>query len=343
MKYGNGYWNIKELLPYQRNFNFVNSVRSQGKSYTTAGFFIERFLKKQEQFLFVTRNANEKQAGALKRWLEKVLMNEYPELEVEITSETMYLKEGKKKIDWIPMGHCRSLSEALKIKKQSFPLVKWMCMDEYMLEPKNFSMYVNGWNEPNLLLNLYHTVDREEDRVVVFLLGNNTSFYNPYHLHPAFNIPKIEPGEIWKSENVLFQNYQASEEMVNKQAGNKFLRMIRGTEYSDYAQEGRYSDNETFISEKPRGATYSWTLCVDENYYGVWNYGRSRTTYISNAYNPTGMKFRVGNEAIEGQIPLPESLRKWLALQYGYNKVYYENMEIKLRVEPILIGRVCRR
>lgn len=343
MRYGNGYWNIKELLPYQRNFNFVNSVRSQGKSYTTCGFFIERFLKKGEQFLFVVRNANEKQAGAMKKWSEKILMNEFPDLEVEITSETMYMKEGKKKTDWIPMGHCRALSEALKIKKQSFPLVKWMCMDEYMLEPKNFSMYVNGWYEPDLLLNLYHTVDREEDRVVVFMLGNNTTFYNPYHLHPAFQIPKVEPGKIWKSENVLFQNYEASDTLKEKAKKNKFLRMIQGTEYSDYAQEGNYHDNEEFISERPRGATYSWTLCCGSDCFGVWCYGRNRTVYISDIYNPTGFKFRVDGLAVEGQLPIPDSLRKWLAMQYGFNKVYFENMKVKLLCEPVILNKVCRR
>lgn len=168
MKYGGKYWNIKEILPYQRNFNFINSVRSQGKTYTTSGFMIDRFLERDEEFMLVVRTVDEKKNGALKQWLSKVLMKEFTNLPLTINSDTLYYSPEKDKNTWRVIGHCRALSETVKVKKQSFPKVRWMVFEEYMLEPKHYDLYVKGWHEPDLLLNLYHTVDREQDYVTCF-------------------------------------------------------------------------------------------------------------------------------------------------------------------------------
>lgn len=344
MQYGGDYWNIKKILPYQRNFNFINSIRDAGKTYTGVGFAIERFLHKGEESLFLVRTVKEKDKGALKKWVDKVVFKEFPQIKFQFTNETMYYAESDKKFDWKPVIHCRALSEAVAVKKQSFPRVKWLFMDEYMLEPKHSYMYVNGWEEPNLLLNIYHTVDREEDRVVCFLFGNNTAFYNPYHLHSAFQIPPTGEGEIWKSENVLFQFYKPPDSLKEKKKKNKFLKMVEGTEYGKYAVEGVYiGDNENFIEQKTNKANFVFAFSYDNDIFGVWydyNYDR---TYIS-------VKFNLGNQVClaldkinkPGNIVVNKkhSLIRWLAKKYVNGRVFYESMEIKLKCENIIQGRM---
>lgn len=345
MEYNGMYWNIKKILPYQRHFNFINSIRNVGKSYTTCGFFIERYLKFGEQFMLVVRTQNEKQDNALYDWVAKVMLREYPDIRFICDKNKMYWVKDKKKEYWETMGHCVALSETIKIKKKAFPLVKWMVMEEYMLEPKYSDLYVKGWKEPDLLLNLYHTVDREEDRVVCFLLGNNTAFYNPYHLHKAFMIPPVEPGGIWTGKNVLFQFATPSEELVKKKNDCMFLSMIDGTEYAEYAKEGNYvGDNTSFVEEKSNRAIYVFSFKCDSGVFGVWSDYNTAFAYISYKQNATnGYCLSIGKLEDEGDMigTRHNSLFKWLGDKYKRGLVKYESMEIKLKVENIIVKGMC--
>ena len=215
------YWDINKILPYQRNFNLINGERSIGKTYTTQKWVVNRCLEKHQQFVYLVRTQSEKKEGVLLTAFQKVLDKEFPGVEVSSSEETLSLNGET-------VGWCIALSESQKIKKRSFPNVYYMIFDEYMLEEGSRSMYVSGWKEPDLLLSIYHTIDREEDRVKVFMLGNNTSFYNPYHMHPAFNVQPIKQGQIWTSENVLYQWAEGSEQLKDKRASSKFGKMIAG-------------------------------------------------------------------------------------------------------------------
>lgn len=344
MQYGGNYWNIKEILPYQRNFNFINSIRSQGKSYTSAGFVLDRFLDKDEQFIFIVRTVDEKKNGALKQWFEKVTLEQFPNLPLTFNSDTLFYTPEKDKNTWSVVGHCRALSEAVKVKKQSFPRVRWMLFDEYMLEPKHYDLYVKGWREPDLFLNMYHTIDREKDYVTCFLFGNNTAFYNPYHLHPAFQIPPCEPGEIWYSENVLFQRYEPSAGMLEKQKKNKFLKMVEGTEYGNYAKDGKYvGDNENFIQSRSNKANFIFAFRFDSDTFGVWFDYNINCTFVSSKYNAgNSMCLSLDNISNERDLRVTKkhSLIKWLVKKYVSGNVYYENMEIKLKAEKIIINKM---
>lgn len=335
MKYGGAYWNIKELLPYQRNFNFVNSLRNNGKTYTTLGFFIERFLNYREEFFYVLRTQDEKKSGAFGKAFEKVISKEFYHHEFTFSNDTCT-------INGIVAGHCRALSEAVKVKKESFPAVRWLVMDEYMLEQKHFDTYVKGWEEPNLFLNLYHTIDREEDRVICFLLGNNTAFYNPYHLHKAFDIPMVEPGKIWYKENVLFQWAVAKEERLEQQENCKFARMIRGTNYGSYALEGNYlGDNADFVAEKATDAILSFYIILEGRLYGVWSSFKLCIAYITPANNAGGSKyvFAIDKKDLTSNsriLTRDSSFYKWLKKRLINSAICYDSMETKLRVQPAL-------
>ena len=251
------YWDINEILRYQRIFNFINGVRSIGKSYTTQKFFIKRALQKQEEFIYLVRTQDQKKSGVFEKAFSKVLQNEYPCNTIKFTNDICYL-EIPEEDDQI-LGYCVALTEYVKLKVKSFPNVYWLMFDEYMLEKDSPSRYVNGWKEPELFLNIYHTIDREELRVKCFLLGNNTEFYNPYHLSKAFRIPPTEVGNIWKIELVLFQWAIPSESLTEDKSKNPFLKMIERTEYGSYASKGNYiGDNHNFIMKRTTTAKHQF-------------------------------------------------------------------------------------
>ena len=274
------YWNILDILPYQRNFNFINGARSIGKTYGTQIYTLKTCIKNKLETVFLVRTQDEKKKGILEKAYSKVVNGNITG-KVEYTTEVIT-------VDGNVVVRCLALSEYTKIKRESFMYVKYLIFDEYMLEDVSGSRYVTGYNEPDLFLNIYHTIDRDTDRVICFLLGNNTQFYNPYHIHKAFNIPSIERGKIWKSENVLFQRAEPSDELKKKKANSLYSKMINGTEYGRYANEGEYiGDNNSFIEKLADKCFYFATLSYNKKMFGVYIDSNRGLCYISDKYQST--------------------------------------------------------
>lgn len=258
------YWSINTILPYQRNWNFINGVREIGKTYTTLKWLINQALLKNKSFVYICRTKTEKKHGILKAALQKVV-DECFLLEDFKFSNDKVLYDNK------IIAHCIAISEYIEIKKHSFPDVYYMIFDEYMIEDNNFNIYVDGWQEPEHLLSIYQTVDRGRDIVKVFLTGNNTVFYNPYHLHPAFNIPKIEPGTIWTSKNVLFQWALPTSEMSDYLNTLKINKQIKNTNYGKMAIKGEYEDNNLAITSLSSTSKYTFTILGDGLEFGIYS------------------------------------------------------------------------
>lgn len=330
----NKYFNINKILPYQRNFNLINGKRSIGKTYTTQKFVLDKCINKDVEFIYIVRTQDEKKKRVFELGFEKVLINEFKGFEISTSIEDMYIINGEEKRQ---LGYCIALSEAVKIKKRSFPKVKYIIFDEYMLELKQSTQYVNGWNEPDLLLSIYHTVDREEDRVVCFLLGNNTSFYNPYHLHKAFKVKEINVGEIWYSENVLFYWAESSEELEQEKSKSKFLKMLNGTEYGRYAKDGEYiGDNKNFVSSVEKNVKYMMTIEYNGEKYSVLK--GKEVLYITQRINK-GCDIQIAltkSDHSENTILTKSknnSLLKWIGEQFKLGNIRYDSIETKTKFD----------
>ena len=345
MKYGGKYWNIKNYLPYQRCFNLINSERSIGKTYTAQGFFLERALQKGEEFIYIVRTQDEKKGGIFEKAFAKVIMNEFKEIEFEFTSDECVRviedeESGSK--EKIPLGYCIALSEATKKKKINFPNVKWLMFDEYIVDEKEKNAYVNGWNEPDLLLKIYHTIDRERDYVVCFLLANNITFYNPYHMHKAFNIPHVDKDKLWYNENVLFHWVSASLQLKQEKAKCKFLRMIEQTDYGTYAQAGEYvNDNVNFIMGRTDGARYVFTIEYEGEKFGVWQDSKIGLAFIDGKVDPSCRlcyAFTVGdhNENTLLTRNRNNNLLMWLGTNFKRGNVRFVNMMVKVKAEEAI-------
>lgn len=339
------YWDINKILPFNRCFNLINGKRSIGKSYTTQLFMLKRAINKGQEFVYIVRTQDEKKKGILGSAFEKVIANEFPKTTIESTTETMFLviedEDGNK--EKTILGYCIALTECVKIKKRSFPNVKFLMFDEYMLEEKQNISYVNGWNEPDLLLSIYHTIDREQDKVICFLLGNNTSFYNPYHLHPAFKVPHVNKGEIWTSENVLFQWAVGSAELEEEKSQSKFLKMIDTTKYGQYASKGDYiDDNLEFIKKRDDNARHYFNIIYNNTTFGIWLSQQNGEIYVSYKYDPScklNYAFDVQDHKENTLLTKDKrnTLLQWLASNFKRGNVKFESMEIKKRTENAIM------
>lgn len=328
------YWNLFEILPYQRHFNLINGPREIGKTYTTLMWLIKQALQNNRQFVYICRTQDEKKNGILSHATKKVLAEQFPDYEAGGSNFILTLND-------IPVAHCVSLSEYMKIKKYSFPNTRYILFDEYMLEPQDSSAYIKGWKEPDLFLSVYQTIDRGRDSTICFLLGNNTAFYNPYHLHPAFDIPFVNPGNIWTSKNVLFQWAVPSDELKQKLARNAIIQQIQGTEYGRYALEGQYiGENQMFLGNLDDSCYYQFTIRFKSFSFGVYTSAKFGYALISNKIDPN-CKFDYAltlDDHSENTLLLSRDNvhLKWLGYLYKRGLVKFTSMKIKQQCADVI-------
>ena len=100
------HWNIYEILPFQRNFNFVNSERSIGKTYTSEFFILDKCINSEWQFVYIVRTKDQKKKGALEKGFEKVIREQFPDLKFEFSSEQINVEIKEKEKENIRILHC---------------------------------------------------------------------------------------------------------------------------------------------------------------------------------------------------------------------------------------------
>lgn len=271
----NKYFDIYRILPYQRPFNLINSIRSVGKTYVIQWWVMKQCLEKKRQCvaLFRTKDEIEKK-DILEEWYFKVLSQEFSAINFKFTKREIYIEEeteeGEK--EKVILVRAFALSEYRSIKKMSMPLVDYIIFDEYIIEDGLISDYFHGWREPTTLLSIYHSIDREENRVKVFMLANTSSFYNPYHLDGFFDIPKPKFGKIWTSKEVLFWWVEPSEALIEDKKNDPFFIQTLKSAYGKFANSNEYDeDKDTFIKEVPFQSVVMCTLLYDEKEYTVYN------------------------------------------------------------------------
>lgn len=332
------HWNIYDILPYQRNFNFINSRRNSGKTYTTLFYLLNEAIEKNKEFVYIVRTKSEKDKYALKRACEKTINQQYSSYNFDSDTNSLYIIEKNVKR---PLAHCIALSEENTLKNYSYPNVFYIIFDEYVIEETSRNTYYNGWDEPESFIKIYHTIDREEDRVKCFLLGNNIKFHNPYHINPIFNIPFTPQGKIWTSENVLFQNYKISTALETKSSSSKFIRMIQNSNYSDYAVTGNYTyDNNSFIKKFSGNGKYILSLELNQIIYGVKYSPQENLIYITESYDPSCNQvyaLNVTNRSEGSILSKNATPLRWLATYYRNSKVRFENNKIKEILERNII------
>lgn len=341
----NKYWDINKILPYQRCFNLINGERSIGKSYTTQKFMLNKALIKNEEFVYLVRTQNEVKNGVFNKAFSKVSLLEYPNFKLDFKTDICYNRiedEEGNLLSLQTLGYCFALTEVVKIKRMSFPNVKWLLFDEYMLDENSSIRYVNGWKEPDLFLSIYHSIDREEDRVICFLLGNNTSFYNPYHIHPAFNVQPVSKGKIWTSENILFQWAEAAPQLIEDKNKCKFLKMIDNTEYGRYAKKGEYIyDNLSLVSPRTPWSIHTFILEYMGFIFGIWQDSKNNIIYIDNKYDIScPLRYALTLEDHKENTKLTKHINKgglaWLSKQFKYGNVRYTSLQVKKIAEEAI-------
>lgn len=280
-----------QMLSHKKHINIIMGHRSTGKTFWGKKRIIQKFLKTGKGSVWVRRYKTELKADKLKKFfidIEKVNKERveagkkewFPvSTKLEVKGYTAYC-DGKPFIAFIP------LSVASTFKSVPFDDCEDVYFDEFIIDKSNIRYLAN---EVETFFDFFLTVMRERfDELFVYMFANAISQVNPYFLY--FNIKMTNKEFTFdKSGELLVQNFK-SQQIINEFKDSWFGNLMKGTDYFAYAVENEFlRDNDKFIEQRTKTATFRCAVFYKGNYYGFWVDFKTGIMYASEKYDPYSM------------------------------------------------------
>ena len=264
------YYDYSEVLSYNALLNFILGERGVGKTYGAIKFVTNRYLKHNEEFVYLRRYKTELKSSVPKFFDAINTNNEFPNNKLTSNNNTFYC-DGK------PFGYAIPLSTANILKSTTFSKVKTIIFDEFIIDKGTYH-YLQ--NEVIQLLDIIETIGRLRNIRVLFL-GNAISITNPYFAYFNLSLPYNSNIKTFK-DGLILVNYIKNEEYRKVKKATKFGKLIEGTSYSKYAIDNEFlRDSKTFIKKKTPQSKFFFILYLDGESYGVWRDLKEDVFYIS--------------------------------------------------------------
>lgn len=300
------YYSFNKILSCNAIFNFVVGGRGLGKTYGAQKTFIRKAIKTGEQFMYVRRYDEELKIS--KKTFFAAVESEFPDWDFRVNGAeaqcTPHLEQypdetesefnaRRKSRTWDTIGFFQALSMGQKSKSTAFPDVTTIIFDEFIIETGTQSRYLK--DELTSFLNLYSTVDRNQDKTRVIFLANSVSIMNPYFIGWEIDPQKIGEFGTLRGGDIA-AHFPEGKAFASSVYQTRFGKFIAGTEYARYAIGNEFRDaGETLIAQKTRNAKYQYTLETERGVFSVWRDFDEDMCYI--------LDRRIGNERYYTIVP----------------------------------------
>lgn len=314
------FWDITNSLSYNALFNFIVGARGVGKTYGAKRLAIKRFLKDQSQFIYVRRYKQE----------FKRIANFWEDIAEEFPEHSFEAGKGVFKIDGIVAGYYIPLSTSKIEKSTPFPNVSLIIYDEFILDKGTYHYLPD---EVTNFLEMYSTVARMRDNVIVYFLSNALTVTNPYFLYFNLEPPTNKKG-IYCKNDILIE-VVVNEEHTRKMNETRFGKIVSGTAYADYAFGNEFlRDTKDFLGKKPQDAQFKFSLKYMGEEIGIWYSPSQYEFYASPDINRQNeFAFAVTLDDHSTNTVLVKSIRnplfKSFIKAYTLGKVTFESQNIK--------------
>ena len=177
--------NLISAVP-DAQYYMIYGERSNGKTYSSLSYALERFVEYGEQFVYVRRLSESTRAvymrllfngirktGELRKWLNQV---GYDDIEFYSGAFWPLVTSEKGKMERVqpPIGYTMSINTWETSKGGSIPDAGTIIFDEFLTR----KIYLP--NEPVLFENLVSSIVRENANSKILMLGNTVSWEAPY-------------------------------------------------------------------------------------------------------------------------------------------------------------------
>lgn len=263
------YYSFDRLLSYGGTINMAVGARGLGKTYGAKRLIIRNAVRKDEEFVYVRRFKTELKHVST---FFNDIAAEFPDYEFRVAGRVAsYRRRGDEDAAWTTMGYFIALSSAATLKSVSYPKVTTMVFDEFIIETGS-RRYLPG--EVDTFLDLYSTIDRNQDRVRVLMLSNAVRSVNPYFVEW-----RLSPGKAFqrRGSGYVVCEIIENEAFANRVSETKFGRFIRTSspEYAKYAIDNVFSDDTpALLGRKPPHARCAGIVRTRAGVSSVWIAGR---------------------------------------------------------------------
>lgn len=198
------FWSINHLFrDYPDAYYYVVfGERSNGKTYSSLSYALERFVKNGEQFAYLRRYGEDIRKKNLSNlfsghaengFISKLTSGEWSLVDYSVSK--FYFErineDGDREKSEIPCGFAFDLNSMEHYKSTSFPKVTTIIFDEFM---SRAGYLPNEWI---LFANCLSTIIRHRDNVKIILLGNTVNKYCPYFQEMGLtHIREQKPGTV---------------------------------------------------------------------------------------------------------------------------------------------------
>lgn len=259
------YYSFDRLLSYGGTINMAVGARGLGKTYGAKRLAIRNAIRRGEEFVYVRRFKTELKHVST---FFNDISGEFPDFEFRVAGRTAsYRRRGDEEASWTTLGYFLALSSAATLKSVSYPKVTLMIFDEFIIETGN-RRYLPG--EVDTFLDLYSTIDRNQDRVRVLMLSNAVRSVNPYFVEWRLSAGKTFQR---RGSGYVVCEIIDNRAFADRVSETRFGRFIRSAspEYAKYAIDNEFSDDTpALLGRKPPEAQCAGVVRTRVGAFSLW-------------------------------------------------------------------------
>ena len=327
------WYDAGEILSYNCLFNFVVGNRGGGKTFNAKERMIKRFIKSNEQFIYLRRYKEE--IKNIDKFFDDIAYK-FPDFEFKVFGKEFYCKpkkdKGKIQQEKYHMGGAMALTRGITLKSVPYPKVSFIVFDEFITDNKTFYRYLN--NEVEQFFDVYETICRKRDNVRVLFLANAISVVNPYFLY--FDV-KVEDNKrfIKPMDDVIVEMYK-DDSYIKEKLQTRFGKLISKTRYGKYAINNEFkNDNSDFIEKKSDNAKLQNIIHFNDFDVGFWYDFKEGRIYASSKVDKTcKFQYTLKRDDQKPNLMLIKNAKDnyyvsniMKAFELGY--LFYENQNVK--------------
>lgn len=335
------YWDISEPLSFDALFNFIIGNRGGGKSYGCKYYAVKQWEKKGDEFVYIRRTKTELKQTAKTFFNDLPIFPEHNKRYINGEFQICEWNWEKNKAisSWQTVGYALALSESGNVKSMSFPKVKTIIFDEFILTPTGHNRYLT--DEVRLFLELYETISRMRD-CKCFFLANSLTVYNPYFLYFHLQMP-MNKRKIKKQGSDLLVQIVEKENYIAAKKETRFGQLIEGSDYEQYAIYNNYLlDDNTQIKKKTGRCAYMSTISYKGKLYGMYHSYDESEYYISEDVD-TNRRYIINTFTEKGEPYLPVIKNKGnypelkiIIYTYLESNLFFESQTIKKEMQEMI-------
>lgn len=269
-------YDVSAVLGSNCAINIVTGARSFGKTYGWKKQGIKQYLKHGWTWGYLRtfdQEIKDLLADGNEAFFSDIIRNnEFPGYTFRCLGRLMQIakldEKGKPK-KWETMGQLLALTKAQSYKGKAVANMHLLVFDEFIRETR-IPPYPRDC--VGMLMNLWETLDRREDRVKIVMLANAADIVNPYFVAWHIVPPPVGGKKRVKVGNgyIFVQNCWSKEfeEHADKSA---IGALTAGSKYASYAQMNQFrNDDDNFIEKRPKRTQALRNIRWGEQTFCIW-------------------------------------------------------------------------